>query len=414
MPEPPVVIIGAGLAGLCCALRLQERQIPFRILEAADRPGGRIRTDRLNGFLLDRGFQVLLTAYPEAKRILDYSALELRRFIPGAMVYSDGRLQRVADPLRSPLRALPGAFSSIGTFADKLRVLKLRQRVMRGSLQSVLSNPESTTMEELKELGFSSQMIDRFFRPFLGGIFLEKELITSSRKFEFVFRMFSEGHAALPLNGMQAIPDQLAARLPKGSIDYETRVTAIDGMNLVTSRGESIAASSIVIAVDLPEAMKLLEQSPPSPQSQSAHGTICLYFDAPRSPVKGPWLVLNGEADGLVNNLCVPSDVAPNYAPAGRALVSATVVGNSAASDQTVEQMVRRQLDLWFGSTADWKHLKTYRIPFALPAQPSGTLSPIAKPLHARDRIILCGDHMDIASLNGAMLSGQRAADAIA
>ena len=410
MAESPVVIVGAGVAGLCCGLHLQERKIPFRIVEASENVGGRIRTDRVNGFLLDRGFQVLLTAYPECKRMLDYHALDLHGFNSGALVYTGTSMQRVADPMRAPLSALPGVFSSVGSLADKLRVLKLRKHVMRGSLQTVLSDAERSTLEELEEFGFSESMIDKFFRPFFGGVFLEDDLSTSSRKFDFIFRMFSEGVAALPWKGMRAIPEQLATRLPAGSITIHKPVSQIDGQSVLLADGEKIQASKIVLAVEQPEAMRLLGREAPRP----ANGTACLYFDAPKPPVHGPWLVLNGSGLGPVNNICVPSETAPSYAPKERSLVCVSTVGNPPVDDMKLESLVRQQMDGWFGPVNDWRLLKIYRVPFGLPAQPRGALSPIAKPARVNDHVYLCGDHMDTASINGAMLSGRRAADAIA
>ena len=406
MSSPEVIIVGAGIAGLCCALRLHERGVPFRILEASDAPGGRIRTDLVNGFRLDRGFQVLLTAYPEAKRVLDYDALQLRTFRPGAKVFLDDRLQTVADPFRTPFAALPGIFSTIGSIPDKLRVLQLRGNTLRGSLQSLLANPEQATLDELRAYRFSETMIDRFFRPFLGGIFLEPALSTSSRKFEFVYRMFSEGEATVPANGMQAIPEQLAGRLPAESIQYNTRVTSIAENMILTEGRPAFRASKIVLAVEQPVALRLLGGNIEAP----ANAVTCLYFDAPSTPIVGAWLVLNGEGRGPVNNLCVPSEVAPNYAPEGRALISATVLGNPGSD---IETQVRQQLGNWFKSTADWRHLRTYRIPYALPAQPTGALSPVAKNPRLAANLYQCGDYLDIASINGAMLSGHRAADAI-
>src|SRR3954470_6592948 len=213
-----VVIIGAGVAGLCCALRLQDKNIPCVVLEASDAPGGRVRTDKVDGFLLDRGFQVLLTAYPEAQSLLDYKALRLRTFAPGALVRVQGKLHRVSDPFRQPWTLPSTLLAPIGNLADKLAVARLRSQVRTGPLEAIWTRPETSSLEALRDFGFSPRIIDSFFRPFCGGIFLETELATSSRLLEFVFRMLSEGWAALPAAGMGAIPAQLAARLAPGTI----------------------------------------------------------------------------------------------------------------------------------------------------------------------------------------------------
>src|SRR4051794_26838005 len=185
-----VVIVGAGLAGLCCARLLHQRGVPFLLLEASDGVGGRVRTDVVEGFRLDRGFQVFLTSYPEAKQVLDYKALDLKPFLPGALIRHAGRFHELTDPWRRPFAALRSLFSAVGSFADKLRVARLRSRSLSGTIEDRFRDPEFTTLQSPRDAGFSASMIEGFFRPFLGGIFLDRELRTSSRMFHFVFRMF--------------------------------------------------------------------------------------------------------------------------------------------------------------------------------------------------------------------------------
>lgn len=410
MPQIDVVIVGGGLAGLACARTLHEAGRRFLLLEASDEVGGRVRTDAADGWLFDRGFQVLLTAYPETQRALDYDGLGLGRFRSGALVRRNGRFHTVADPFRHTADALSGAFTPVGSLTDKLRTLQLRQSVLRGSLEELLARPDIATRDRLREYGFSQEMIQAFFRPFLGGIFLESELITSSRKFEFVFRMFSQGEAALPKGGMQALPRQLAAALPGGSIRCNTPAAMVEPGLVITAAGETIRARDMVLALPQPETARLLGK--PAPPRHCS--TTCLYFSAPRSPVDGPWLVLNGEGHGPIQSLCVPSDVSPSYAPPGRALVSVTVPEGSGQPEAECLPAVRAQLVEWFGrEAAEWPHLRTYRIAYALPLQSSGALSPVSRPVRTRDGISICGDHTDIASIHGAMLSGRRAAEAI-
>ena len=407
MSNPEVIIIGGGLAGLCCARRLHESGVSFQILEASDDVGGRARTDEVDGFLLDRGFQVLLTAYPEAQQVLDYDALRLARFAPGALVRYRGKFHRFADPWRSPRHVISTATSPVGTLFDKLRVARLRSRVCRGSLDDLFERPETTTIDALRQAGFSPQIIEPFFRPFLGGVFLDRELLTSSRMFEFVFRMFATGDAALPACGMGAMARQIADRLPKGSIRTGAAVEALDGTTVRLASGEVLQASSIVVASEAPGAAKLLGDSPPV----GGQSVTCLYFAADRPPIDDPILVLNGDGEGPVNNLCVPSQVAPTYAPENKSLVSVSVLG---MPDDDVEAAVRDQLQDWFGDIVDtWRHLRTYRIPFALPAQAPPALSPVAKAASRGDHVFVCGDYLDTASIQGAMLSGRRAAESL-
>ncbi len=409
--RPDVLIVGGGLAGLCCARRLAERGLIPLVLEASEAVGGRVRTDDCEGFTLDRGFQVLLEAYPEARRVLDYGALGLRPFMSGALVRWAGRFHRVADPWRHPRHALASLLGPIGTLADKLRVARLRGAVRRGTLDELFLRPESTTLEVLRAAGFSEAMIARFFRPFLGGVLLERELGTSSRMFEFVFRMFSEGPAALPGGGMGAIPAQIAAALPPGTIRLQAAVAAVTTDGVTLTGGERLEGKAVVVACDAPAARRLLPELP----TGGERSVTCLYFAAEHAPLAEPVLVLDGEGRGPVNNLCVPSAVAPAYAPAGKSLVSATVLGIPAADDAALEGGVRTQLREWFGpEVLRWRHLRTYRIAHALPAQEPPALTPSERPVRLASGLYVCGDHRDTASIQGAMVSGRRAAEAVA
>jgi phytoene dehydrogenase-like protein len=405
---PRVAVLGAGVAGLCCALALQEAGISCLVLDAADAPGGRVRTDRVDGFLLARGFQVLLTAYPEIQRVLDTRSLGLRTFIPGALVRTGGRFHLVADPFRRPWSALATLRAPVGSFSDKLLVARLRKQVLSRSLEEIWTRPETATLEALQRFGLSERMIDSFFRPFFGGIFLETELATSCRLFEFVFQMFSAGRAALPCGGMGAIPAQFAGRLAPGTLRLGARVESLGEREVLLAGGERIRAAAVVVATGATDAARLL----PDLHPPGWHGTACLYYAADRDPVGKPILVLNGEGEGPVDTLCVPSAVAPSYAPAGKALVSASVVGAGEADERELETEVRKHLASWFGPPVSaWKHLRTYRIPQALPARRS--LEPAALPVRRRPGLYICGDHRETPSLQGAMASGRRAAEAV-
>jgi len=407
---PDALVIGAGLAGLTCARRLHERGLDVQILESSDRVGGRVQTDTVDGFRLDRGFQVLLTAYPETQRELDYDALDLHAFRDGALVRYNGRFHRIADPRRHPWDAPRTLLAPIGSPADKLRVLRLRRTLTQQSIPQVLEREERTTLDALRtRWGFSSSMINRFFRPFFGGIFFDRTLRASSRMFEFVFKMFAEGRTVLPAGGMEQIPRQMRQHLPDDAVRGNARVETIDEQTVTLDGGETLAAPRIVIATEAPEANRLVGDVTPT----EGRATVCIYYAAPRSPLDDPFLVLNGEGVGPINNLAVPSDVAPGYAPDDRALVSVVVVGSPPGSGAALEQAVREQLIDWFGLAAGgWTHLQTQPLSYALPEQAPPFLTPPEKSVRRRPGLYVCGDHRRTASLNGAIASGRAAADA--
>lgn len=359
-----VLIIGGGMAGLCCAKTLIDQGFSTIVLEASDDVGGRVRTDEVDGFSLDRGFQVFLTAYPEAQRFLNYSALSLHSFYSGALVRLAGQFHQLSDPFRHPIQGVRSLLSPIGCVADKLRVTRMRQKVMSSSLQEIFQKPEVTTMEFLRGLGFSNAMIDRFYRTFLGGVFLDPDLQTSSRATEFVLKIFATGDATLPAGGMSSIPQQLVADLPQECVRTRSRVSSMRERTVVLGSGETLTARAIVVATQASESTKLI----PDLDCISSRRVACLYYAADVSPIDGPYLVLNGERRGPINNLCVPSEIAASYAPPNQALISTVVLDSAIQNDQDLEIAVRGQLREWFGQILDtWRHARTYRISEALP-----------------------------------------------
>ncbi len=404
-----VIIVGGGISGLACARRLQQEGVNFALLEASDEVGGRARTDLVDGFRLDRGFQVFLTAYPEAKQVLDFDALDLKPFQPGAIIRLRGRFFHFVDPWRKPGSALKSLLAPIGTVADKWRIAKLRRQVCKKTLAQIYESNDQSTEAYLRSFGFSEGMIDHFFRPFLGGVFLEKELQTSSRMFEFVFRMFSSGAATLPRLGMGELAKQMKASFSDDQLLLNSPVQSIDGKNLTLTDGRKIQAERIVLACEQNRSNQMLGIE----KKVESCGVTCIYFAASQPPLNEPILVLNGDEDGPINNLSVPSLVSPEYAPNGRHLISVSIVGNE-QNRGDLEEAVRNQLSGWYGDQVkNWETLRTYRIEQALPTQVPPSLDPVEKPAEPENGYFICGDHRNTASIHGAMVSGRRTAEAI-
>jgi phytoene dehydrogenase-like protein len=403
-----VIIVGAGLAGLVCAQDLVRAGIDCRILEASDGVGGRVRTDAVDGFLLDRGFQIVLTAYPQIRQRLDLEALGIGCFEPGAVVRAHGGFHRVSDPLRRPLRLPATLAAPIGSLADKVRLARLVLDVRTHSVPSLLRRPDTTTLERLRAAGFSNEMIESFWRPLFAGIQLDPELDVSSRRFDTILRMLAAGETGVPQHGMGAIPAQLASTLPEGSVRLGARVARVAYTDVVLDDGERMHTRAVVIATEGPAAHGLLGERVPDPGSRAV---ACCWFSVPHPPIAGPVLVLDGEASGPVKNLAVLSEVSPSYAPEGRSLVAAAVPGPDAL-DPGITDRAREQLARWFGSTVgDWEHLRTDVIAHGQPSQ-----APPLRPRQAVDLgagLFVCGDHRDTASIQGAMFSGERTARAV-
>ena len=410
MTKSDVVIVGAGLAGLCCARILHGAGIDFQVLEASDGVGGRVRSDYVDGFTLDRGFQVLLEDYPEARRVLDYGALNLKSFEPGAVIWFGGQMHRFIDPWRKQGEWRNAYDSKVGTLGDKIKLWRLRSRLHAAPLEKIFSRSEQPTRAELQAAGFSAQMIEHFFEPFFGGIMLDRDLKASSRMFDFVFSMMSSGPVSVPAKGMGAISAQIASKLQPNALRINSPVEKIEDGKVTVAGGEVIEARAIVIATDGPTAAKLVTGIKPV----ASRSVSCFYYSADEPPVKDPILVLAGARGGTVNNLAVMSRVAPGYAPEGKSLVSVTVLGNPALTEAQLSGFVIADLKGWFGPVVrSWKLLRSYRIPHAQPEQLPGALEPIERPVKLSPGLYVCGDHRDTASIHGAMTSGRRAAEAL-
>ncbi|UYV13156.1 MAG: FAD-dependent oxidoreductase [Phycisphaera sp.] len=424
--DTDTVIIGGGLAGLNCARRLHAAGRSFILLEAADRLGGRVRTETIStsegDYLVDCGFQVLLTAYPNAAEAFDYDALDLKCFYPGAMVFHDGQMHRVADPRRRPGDALRGFRTPIATTRDKLRLAEMSLRVLAGPVENLWARPDRSAIDALREEGFASTTIDRFFRPFFGGVFFDPDLETSSRMLEFTYRMFAQGRTCVPARGMAALPAQIARRLPADSVQVDSRVDRLERTSngwTVQTTDRSVSATNIVVAVEGGTARTLMSphatvDAKPVRWRQTA--TIAYACDKP--PTEEAILVLDGQGEGPINHLASMSVASPAYAPKGKHLVYANVIDPTmlaaAMDDEVLDDVARPQLRRWFGEQVDgWRAINVDRIDHALPDQSPPWLSTPQRPVEMGGGLFACGDWLDNASIDGALASGSRCAQAV-
>lgn len=404
MTSHDVVVVGAGLAGLAAAIRLRDRGHEPLVLERSDGPGGRVRTDLVDGFQLDRGFQILLKAYPTARELLDYDALDLCSFDAGSLVRIGDRFHRVADPFRNPGDAFGTVRAPIGSLKDKRAILKFRNKVLKPEVEELFTAKETTALERLREAGFSERMIDTFLRPLFSGISLDPELGFSSRSLEFIFRMLSEDDAVVPAGGMGRISLQLADRLPADTIRYDTEVTEVADHHVVVE-GSRVEAQAVIVATDAVDAARLTAGEVGDP---GTNPVTTWWFAADETPVQRPLIVLDGNGTGAVNNLAVLSQVSPTYSPDHRALIAV-----STPRLDIEETAVRATLTEWYGGgVADWETLRVDAIERAQPRQNVGE-DPDQSVRLPSGRFV-AGDHRQHASINGALTSGCRAADAVA
>jgi protoporphyrinogen oxidase len=408
MNDFSTVIIGGGISGLTCAKYLNEKGYSFMLLEGSDALGGRVRTDNVDGFLLDRGFQILLTNYPEAKKILNYNNLDLKYFESGAMIKAEKGFMKMENPFRKKMAYLTMAFSSVGTLSDKLKIRKFANELAEMSEDEIFGLEATDTLTFLRNYGWSEKMINNFFKPFYGGVFLENELTTSSNFFQFTFKQFFKGDAAIPADGMQAIPEQIAEMIPRNSIRKNARVKGFEGNQIFLDGGEVITADKIVVATDPKTSDILLGET----KQRAYNVTTCTYFSAESSPLKGQkFIALNPNRKGAVHNVCVPSDVSSHYGNAGKSLISVSTQGLEKLDERNLTNRIKRELFDWFGASVNvWKHLKTYHIPESLVQYRADSER---QPSKIGQNLYRCGDYLAYPSLNAAMQTGREVAQMI-
>ncbi|MEW2429228.1 FAD-dependent oxidoreductase [Micromonospora sp. NPDC047644] len=403
LAETDVVIVGGGLAGLAAARRLHRAGVPWRLVEAEGRLGGRVATDVADGHLIDRGFQVLNTAYPRLGTLLDTDQLNLGYFTSGVLVRKGDKLLRLVNPLREPTGGPGTALAGVGSLLDRLRFAALATGCATLPASRLLDAPETSTETALRRASLSDAIIEELLRPFLSGVFIDRELSTSSHVLAMVLRSFARGRIGLPAEGMAALPRAIAAPLPADLLDLNTPVAEVTPGRVRTQAGD-IHCRAVVVAVDPPAAAALL----PALATVRMHSYTTYYHSAPEPPLTEPILLVDGDRRELVANTVVLSNAAPTYAPTGRHLIATSVVGPTAPPEPTIRAELTR---LYGRNTADWTHLTTVAIPQALPAAPPPQ-GRLRKPVALGESLFVAGDHRDSPSIQGALTSGWRAAGA--
>lgn len=417
------IVVGAGVAGLVAARTLQQHGHMVTMCEASDAVGGRVRSDTVNGFVLDRGFQVLFDAYPAVKRWIPMEQLSFCAFDPGAVISYRGQTSILTDPLRDWRSTWAALWSDAATTIDKLRVLQLSLWLRRTTIRQIRRGDDTSTLAYLRTAGFSERVITRFFAPFYGGIFLDRSLATSAKCFLFDFKMLSDGRTVIPRDGMGTLSAQLAHGLdaqmstlllqtPVVALVYEaTRVVGVR-----TSDGRVLLADGVILAVPAPVAQQLAGLPMPS----GALATTTLYWegDAPVTQVRKIWL--NANHDAFVNNACQLSAVSPHYAPTGRHLWSATVLGVPELSDDELYARAEADMATLLAHPiaqqrfAQYRRLRLYRIPYAQFPQPPGVHRTLPNAVVAtHPGLYLAGEYTQASSINAAMISGEQAAHAV-
>ena len=399
LSSPEFLVVGAGLAGLTAAKVLSQSGREVLLLEKSDGVGGRVRTDQYKDFLLDRGFQVLLTAYPELPKHLNLSLLELHSFESGATIFSDGHFSKVGDPFRNVSSIMSTAFTKTIGMQDKIKLLKLRNSLIGRKKIYFQQKDDKRILETFEELGFTSKAINSFFKPLVGGIQLDPSLSGSTRLCFLVLKMLFIGDAAIPSRGMGAISEQLSKQINESSIRLTSSVDKVEGKKVILESGESFLPSNLIIATEGPATAKLLGQESPLSRSVS-----CIYFSAPQAPSSSKAILLNGEKNGPALNVAIMSNISPSYSKNGKALI-AVAIPNTIKPDSMENVLI--QMRKWFGDSVDsWEHIKTYSIEHGQPDLRPG--DPFRKSIKNSEGVYICGDHRDTPSIQGALVSGRR------
>ncbi|MEZ5185105.1 MAG: FAD-dependent oxidoreductase [Candidatus Nanopelagicales bacterium] len=401
-PSADVVVVGAGLAGLNAAHHLAEAGVDVVVVEAADRVGGRVQTDEVDGFLLDRGFQLYNPGYPDGARVLDHDALDLQEFFPGVVLATETGPRWLVDPRRAPRSSLRNARTPLGVVGT-VQTLRYWTACAVVDAEELQRRPDISTQKAFERAHIGRKPAELLLQPFLSGVLADDRLETSRRATDLILRSLARGTPAVPAVGMRAIPDQLARPL-RSRIFRNTSAVSVTPHRVVTEQGP-IDCEAVIVATDPMTAARLVPGSP----TPAMRALTTWYFSIPEDDLYGgkPVLVVEAGGRGPVTNTVVVSYAARRYAPPGRHLVQATSVG---LHDFEAREILRHLALLYGTPTAHWELVGHYPIAEALPSA--------TPPFDVRGRqdfggILVAGDHRDTPSIQGALVSGRRAATTV-
>lgn len=404
-----VIVVGAGMTGLSTAYFLEKQGYKVAVFEADSEVGGRVRTDVLDGFQLDRGIHFFQSSYPEASKLLDYNALELKNIYPGTLIYKDNKFNVLSNPIKNVSDLFPNLIGGFATLKDRMKLVSLLTQMNTFSEQYILQLEDISALEYLEKKGFSSTFIDSFFRPFIGAVFCDNSLQLSSRLLCYVLKYFTLTQLSLPKNGIGSIPKNIANRFKTTKVFLNSKVKETTKDGIILANGDIYFADKIVLTTTPSDIQKI---SGNDSFCKRFHHVSCLYFSATSPPISKPIIMLNGEKNGIVNHLFVPSNLHPSYAPNGLHLIGISTLESSKYDDDELLDLCMAQMIEWFGVKANtWTHLKTYHISKALPQ--INQLNNIQYFKSLDENIIVTGDHLSFGSMNTVIRGGRETANYI-
>ena len=394
-----IIILGAGPAGLACALKCQQLGREYLLIEGSNRIGGRLGSLYEDGYIFDLGFQVYNSAYVNTNRLLDLDELNLKYFKPGAAVHYGNSFQIVSDPLRDISKVFSTIFSNITTVSDKLKILSLKNSLSNYNIEEDKTD-DITTLRFLKQYGFSEKMIDNFFIPFFSGIFHEKTLDTSSKFFKYVFSNFNNGLASLPEKGMQVIPEQLMSKIDIEHVMMEkTAINLDDGNKVIFDDGDIIKGENIILTG---ESTSLAEKT-----KYEYNEVNTIYFTTENEIENGDYIHLYPE-DDLINNIAIPSSISSAYSNGHSHLISITILEYDCSDIELIKKIRKRLSNYYGGEPGSYDFLRTFSISKATIKQPVGHFE---RKKIVKNGLIIAGEQATNGSIEGAIISGLNAAD---